>query len=100
MHTKDRRKATITEAGSSRDALARPWKKMPLGSQHRPVLGTLNGRRVDFVVTSGSGFHYAYFAALGQIWYVDTGEKLLSEGGAIDFVGEKWLTAPIVAPHA
>ena len=73
---------------------------MPLGSQHRPVLGTLNGRRVDFVVTSGSGFHYAYFAALGQIWYVDTGEKLLSEGGAIDFVGEKWLTAPIVAPHA
>ena len=89
-HTKDQRKATITEGGASRDALTRPWAQMVDGKQHEPVLGTLNGRPVEFRVTSGASKFYAYFTALGHVWYVDTGSGLLSAGASIEFNGERW----------
>lgn len=94
-HTKDRRRAVITEAGSARNALTRPWPEAPLGAQHPPVPGTLNGQPVEFRVTGGAGYHYAYFTALGQIWYVDTGAALLAPGAAIEFVGDRWPSAPV-----
>lgn len=89
-HTSDRRKAVISEAGVSHDRLTRPWPEMPLGAQHPPVPGTLNGEPIEFRVTSGSGNYYAYFNALGQVWYVDTGAGLLNPGAAIEFVGARW----------
>ena len=94
MHTRDRRKAVITEAGKSREALTRPWteEEMPNGLQHKPVAGVLNGEPVEFIRTSGGGYYYAYFRALGKPWYVDTGTGLLSEGAAIEFSGEQWVT--------
>ena len=92
-HSKDRRTAVITEAGAVRKAMTRPWPKGPLGTQHAPVSGTLNGQPVEFRVTSGGGYHYAYFSALSQIWYVDTGPGLLSAGAAIEFTGDRWPTS-------
>lgn len=98
-HPADMRLAHITEAGSTRDAATRPWPSMVKGAQHHTVSGTLNGQTIDFRVTSGAGRHYAYFEALGQVWYADTGAGLLSAGAAVEFDGARWdKTLDVAAP--
>jgi hypothetical protein len=93
------RRAVITEAGVSRIAMTRPWDSLRHGIEHAPVQGTLNGKPTDFHLTSGRGFHYAYFNALAQIWCVDTGSGLLSAGAAIEFVGVPWLASGLDEEH-
>lgn len=92
-HSRNERSAVITEAGVSRIAITRPWDSLRHGIEHASIQGTLNGKLTDFRLTSGRGFHYAYFNALAQVWYVDTGSGLLSAGAAIEFSGDPWLEA-------
>ncbi|NUY01690.1 hypothetical protein [Paraburkholderia youngii] len=82
-------RASITEAGRTRTAVAKTWSEMPPTGQRR-VDGFLNGAPCRFVLTFGAGRgavtkFYAYFEVRGQVWYIDTGDGYLSDGASVDF---------------
>ncbi len=82
--------AIVIEAGQpARTVVARRHHRLPKRAQHH-VDGRLNGRPYLYRLTYGQGRgavvrFYAYFEALGDIWYVDIGDGYLSEGTEVLF---------------